>query len=129
VPVVGGACLYREERSWFNSYILAAHEWRADLPFFGASIVAGEESEVERAFGPLTASRLESLPVQLSSVEFFGRALVLTWSGMETDPKVIEQAFAIGIDCLQSLQVARPHARTAPALGAAHQNANHHPLA
>jgi hypothetical protein len=46
---------------------------------------------------------LKAFPRRLAEVYFHDQAMVIKWFDLEKDTAVLEQAFALGIDCPQTL--------------------------
>lgn len=74
-----------------------------DHPWFGRSYAMGTDAEIERVFNPQIRAKLDAFPRRLAIVQVMDHAMTIEWFGQEDDLGIIEQAFKIGIDCLETL--------------------------
>lgn len=76
--------------------------WVKD-PWFGPSKVWGRQDELDRVLGPAVRAKLQTFPRELAVVYFHDRVMVMQWYGLEHVPSIVQQAFDLGIACLEML--------------------------
>lgn len=72
------------------------------LDWFGEGVTWGSAAEFERAFRSPTTGLLRHFSRPWATILFDGQVLLLQWFGLERDAAVIEEAFRIGVACVQA---------------------------
>ena len=76
---------------------------RVNHPWLGRTRIWGREADIARLLSPTIQAKLITLPRRLATVYIDDQAMVISWFGVESEGGVIQQAFEIGIDCLEAL--------------------------